>query len=84
MGRSYVNKQIAASQVLLNLGTIVPTIPATESQARPLARLVPEQQAKAWEEAVKTAPDGRITARHINKIVNQILEIEIAGGSWQV
>lgn len=31
-------------------------LPATESQARPLARLEPEEQRTAWKEAVETAP----------------------------
>jgi hypothetical protein len=42
-GRNYINKQIAAAEVVRNLGTTVPT-PVTERQARELARLTPERQ----------------------------------------
>lgn len=42
-GRNYVNKQIAAAQVVLNLGTTVPN-GITERQARELVPLSPEQQ----------------------------------------
>jgi len=45
-------------------------IPQTESQARPLTRIKdPEQQREAWQEAVETAPDGKVTANHIEAVV---------------
>jgi hypothetical protein len=48
-------------------------LPATESQTRPLAALPPEEQRDAWAEAVQTAPDGVVTARHVQAIVNRRL-----------
>ena len=56
MQRNYANKMIAASEVVQNLGTIVPILPATESQARPLTQLEPEEQAVAWQRVVESAP----------------------------
>ena len=47
--------------------------PANEAQVRPLTRLEPEKQVEAWEEAVKSAPDGHVTAKHVSKVVRQIL-----------
>jgi len=44
-GRNYANKQIAAMETALSLGTTVPT---TERQVRPLASLPVEEQAQAW------------------------------------
>ena len=41
MQRNYANKMIAASEVIQNLGTIVPILPTTESQVRPLTKLEP-------------------------------------------
>ena len=76
MGRNYMNKIIASSVVVDNLGTIVPTIPATESQARPLACLEPSQQIEAWQKALETAPEGRITAAHVNKVVKELRKKE--------
>ena len=64
MGRNYANKLISSANVITNVGTIVPITPATESQTRPLARLEPEKQKEAWQRAVETAPNGKVTADH--------------------
>ena len=47
--------------------------PETESQARPLTKLPPKEQAPAWKLAVETAPEGKITARHVEKTVREII-----------
>lgn len=53
-------------------------IPLNEAQTRPLTRLeTPEQQIEAWTTAVKTAPNGRITAKHVNDVVSLIMRVEI-------
>lgn len=60
-GRNYANKQIAAAQVVRNLGTNVPK-PQTEAQARELTRLTPEQLrhvAESVDFAKATAADVR-------------------------
>jgi hypothetical protein len=44
-------------------------LPKTESQVRPLAKLPPEEQKPAWEQAVVTAPNGKVTARHVAEVV---------------
>lgn len=51
----------------------IENLPANEAQVRPLTRLEPEKQVEAWEEAVKSAPDGRVTAKHVAGVVRQIL-----------
>jgi hypothetical protein len=43
MTHNYANKLIRAAEVVGNLGTIVPILPTTETQARPLTKLDPEQ-----------------------------------------
>lgn len=70
IGRNYANKVIAASKVVKNLGTNVPTLPVSESQTRPLTSLPPHEQQRAWQEAVDTAPNGKPTAAHVQRIVN--------------
>lgn len=72
MDRNYANKQIRAAETVGNLGTIVPIIPVTESQARPLTSLPPQEQAAAWKQAVETAPEGKITAAHVQAVVDEI------------
>lgn len=46
--------------------------PATESQARPLTRLEPDQQREAWARVVETAPAGKITAAHVSSVVDDM------------
>ena len=65
MQRNYANKMIAASEVIQNLGTIVPILPTTESQVRPLTKLEPEEQTIVWQRATETAPNGKVTAAHV-------------------
>jgi hypothetical protein len=50
--------------------------PINERQCRPLAKLEPQQQVKAWEMAVETAPDGKVTARHVSKVVAGLITDE--------
>lgn len=47
-------------------------LPETESQARPLTKLEPEQQREAWKKAVETAPEGKVTAAHVSKVVKKM------------
>ena len=67
MQRNYANKMIAASEVIQNLGTIVPILPTTESQVRPLTKLEPEEQTIVWQRATGTAPNGRVTAAYVQR-----------------
>lgn len=70
MSRVRAHQLIEATKVSDNLLTTV-NKPTSEWQARPLARLEPEQQAEAWQEAVETAPEGKITAMHVENIVRK-------------
>lgn len=72
-GRNYANKLIVASETARNLGTIVPILPQNETQVRPLTQLPAEQQVRAWQEAVESAPAGKVTAKHVRQIVDQKL-----------
>lgn len=72
MGRTNADELIRASVVIENL-TGVPVIPNAVSQTRPLATLPPEQQREAWQRAVETAPDGRITAGHVQRVVDEMI-----------
>ena len=69
--RNYANKLIAASEVVANLemGTIVPK---TETQARPLTSLEPDQQRVVWSELLQDAQaSGKpITAAKVRAVVD--------------
>jgi len=66
---------IDSAKVIENVshGLQIPA-PSNERQTRPLARLKPDQQREAWQKAVDTAPDGKITAAHVYKTVKGMTE----------
>jgi hypothetical protein len=66
MKRTYAFYMIESAKVIDNVH-ICEQIPATESQTRPLAKLSPDQQREAWQKAVDTAPEGKVTAAHVIK-----------------
>jgi hypothetical protein len=45
-----------------------------ETQLRPLVKLEPEQQRKVWKKAVKMFPEGKMTAAHVAKVVEEMME----------
>jgi hypothetical protein len=67
--RAHAYRLIDSAKVIENVSPIGDIKPTTESQARPLTKLEPQQQQVAWEKAVQTAPDGKVTAAHVSKIV---------------
>ena len=74
MGRRYANRLIASSQVMENLGPMGPILPSSERQVRPLVALPADQQREVWQEAVKTAPEGRVTAAHVKKTMDNCMQ----------
>lgn len=42
-----------------------------DSHLRPLTRLEPADQVAAWQMAVETAPNGKVTAAHVEEVVRQ-------------
>lgn len=81
IGKRHANRLIAASSVVENLSeTPGSRKPETEKQARALAKLPAEEQAPAWQKAVETAPDGKITARHVEKTVREIIGDPVGDG----
>ena len=54
---------IDSAKVIGNLSTFVDKTPDNEAQARPLTKLGPEDQVKAWAKVIETAPEGKITAK---------------------
>lgn len=48
-------------------------LPRHEAQVRPLTKLRPEQQIAVWNAAVESAPQGKVTASHVNSVVKNYL-----------
>jgi hypothetical protein len=70
MTKIHAYRQIAGAKtnaVLAKSNQLV--TPKFESVARPLTTLPPDKQAEAWQEAVETAPEGKITAKHVKDVV---------------
>lgn len=72
MERAHAYRMVDSAAVYENLSPMGDILPANERQARPLARLEPDQQREAWEQARLTAPNGRITGAHVERIVSQL------------
>ena len=68
----YLYYQLEAAQTEKNICTIVQKEPIPEGQLRPLSKLEPEQQREAWQKAVETAPEGKVTAAHVSKVVKEL------------
>lgn len=73
MSRPRAYQLIEAAETVSGLSTIVDILPKTESQARPLAKLEPEQQREVWQQVIDTAPMGIITAAHVQKTVDDFI-----------
>ena len=67
MERAHAYRLIDSAKVVANLSPIG-DIPRTESQARPLTSLPPEAQPVVWQRAVETAPNGKVTAKHVEEV----------------
>ena len=49
-------------------------LPTNERQTRALSKVLPGQQIEVWQKAVETAPEGKVTARHVQNTVNKMVE----------
>lgn len=58
-----INDSAKSNCTMVQLGTI------PERQLRPLAKLEPAQQREAWQRAVATSPDGKVTAAIVSQVV---------------
>lgn len=65
-----------AAQVVNNVNNCTQITPTNESQARPLTPLSSQQQAEVWPLVVETAPNGKITAAHVQYTVDNYLDTE--------
>jgi hypothetical protein len=69
MTRMRASQLIAAVAVSENVN---PGLQIGEKHLRPLTRLEPEKQREVWQEAVETAPGGKVTAEHVEDVVGRI------------
>lgn len=55
--------------------------PEHERQIRPLMKLEPSQQREVWQKAVETAPNGKVTGAHVQKVVEEMATVSEPGPS---
>lgn len=69
-GQSRVYQLLEAARVERNISTIVEMpVAIVEAHLRPLTPLDPPAQREIWQRVVETAPDGVVTAKHVERTV---------------
>lgn len=71
MVRQQANRLIAAAEAVENLEPVGSILPTSESQVRPIAQLEPAAQREVWQRAIETAPNGKVTAAHVQNVVEE-------------
>ncbi len=72
MARRTAYQLIGASIVVKNVRNCAQILPTNEAQARPLTGLQPDIQRQVWTQAVATAPEGKVTAAHVERTVAKL------------
>lgn len=70
--RRHAYRFIEAVEVIGHVSESDTKPPINLEQTRPLSKLEPAQQREAWQKAVETAPEGKVTAAHVSKVVKEI------------
>jgi hypothetical protein len=73
-GKAYAYRQIAAAEVVANLSPIG-DVPQTESQARPLVGLRPQEQRVVWGKAVEESKGKQPTAAKVEEVAKRIRQL---------
>jgi len=74
--KTHANRLISSAEVTDNL-TPTGVIPQSERSIRPLTIIKdPEEQREIYQKAVETAPEGKVTARHVEETVRQLKHTE--------
>lgn len=73
MGRDSADYYILTAKVAQNIAEDLRQLPppSNKEQVRPLIGLPPEHQREAWKEAIDTAPDGRLTGKHVANVAER-------------
>ena len=69
MSRPRAYQLIDAATVASNLST---TVDIPERHLRPLVALEPEEQRTAWQQVLETAPNGKVTAAHVERTIERL------------
>ena len=64
-----------AAEVVQNVKTFSENVSTEESHAAVLANLPPDQQVIVWKKSVEAAPNGKVTARHVRRVKDEVKKI---------
>ncbi len=81
ISRAHAYRLIEAAAVASNLSDCA-VLPANERQLRPLAKLEPGEQKKAWELTLQNAPNGRCTAKQVEQAIRTLREPQLATADY--
>lgn len=83
IARRTAYQYIEASKVIENVRRGAQIEPVNERQARPLTKLDPEQQREIWREVVETAPEGKITGKFVEEVVERKTKPHVSHNSGE-
>lgn len=69
---------IDAARIAGSLSEISDKAPVRESHVAPLASLPADTQREVWQRAVETAPNGKVTAKHVEQTVVEYKQTAVA------
>lgn len=73
--QAYLYRQLEAAQTEKAISPMgEKEIP--ERHLRPLTKLAPSEQKKVWDKVIKTAPEGKVTAKHVEETVKELKHTE--------
>jgi len=74
--QSRVYQLLESAEIERNISTIVEIEgPIREGQLRPLTQLPPDVQPVVWQRAIETAPGGKVTAAHVQAVVDDYRDL---------
>lgn len=72
MSRQQAYRLVDAAAVVERLSPMGDMLPTNERQVRPLTQIAPEQQPEVWQRIVETAPNGKVTAAHVEQVTQSL------------
>lgn len=73
ISRIHAYRLMSAATTVESLLPIGNTLPSNEAQVRPITGLSPDQQREVWQRAIETAPNGKVTAAHVEQVKEQVV-----------
>lgn len=83
MERRNAYRLIDAANVVQSVSNWTQILPTNEAQARPLTGLSPEEMTSAWQQVVDKSPNGKITAKLVEEVVENLRSPHVSHNSGE-